>query len=167
MRDTASSQESRTYTREEYDRLQASRLSEAAFQAQITTLAKALGYLCYHTLDSRGSERGFPDLTILGNVRLLLMELKRQDRKYVLTTDQVEWLDRAARLRDSGNSGIEVYGAVRPLDSDRLTATLYGPLSGVQGPFLHQWCLDPECERCGDERRRAKPSVAVTRRGRR
>jgi len=151
----------------DYDLLVANSLSETAFQSQIENLARLLRYLCYHTLDSRGSERGFPDLTILGHGRLILMELKRQDRKAVLTTEQVEWLDEAARLRDSGDSRLEVYGAVRPIDSDRVTNTLYGPLRGSEGPFLHQWhTAEVGCERCDDERSRAKLSPPKRRRRR-
>jgi hypothetical protein len=152
-------------SRAEYDLAVAETLSETAWQAQIVRLAQTLGMMCYHTLDSRGSERGFPDLTILGNGRLILMELKRQALSAVLTTNQVAWLDGLARLRDSGGSRVEVYMA-RPLDRDALVNTLYGSLTVAQGSFLHGWCLDPGCERCTDERRRAKPSVRQ-RRGRR
>jgi hypothetical protein len=157
------SPETGTSTRAEYDLAVANSLSESAWQAQIVSLAKTLGLLCYHTLDSRGSERGFPDLTILGHGRMLLLELKRQSRKSVLTTEQVEWLDGAARLRDSGNSGVEVYVA-RPLVRDALVTTLYQG-KDAKGA-LHQWCLRDDCQTCNDERSRAKISLPSRRRRR-
>jgi len=137
-------------------------LSELAWQTQIVNLAKALRFLSYHTLDARGSERGFPDLVLQKAPRLILMELKRQASSAVLTMDQVAWLDDAARTRNSGNPGVEVYGAVRPLDSPALQVTL---IDGPQAPgALHQWCLSPRCARCTRERDRAKVVLPTRRR---
>jgi hypothetical protein len=139
-------------TKEEFDRLIAHQTSEASFQEQTVNLALSLQFLSYHTHDSRGSDRGFYDLTLMSERREILMELKRQDKdKGRLSTDQVMWLDRAARLRDSGVPAIEVYVA-RPLDSDALFITL------TRGPHaegaLHQWCFDALCKRCNTERAR-------------
>lgn len=144
----------------------ANALSETAFQGQIVQLARMLGFLTYHTLDSRGSERGFYDLVLQRAPRLIQMELKRQTGSTaVLTTDQVRWLDDAARTRDSGNFGLEVYGAVRPLDSRAVHVTL---TEGPRAPgALHQWCLLLTCERCVGERARAKVTLRGVRRGRR
>lgn len=144
-----------------YGDLVARSLSEATWQAHIVLLARALGLLCYHTLDSRGSDRGFPDLTLLGPGRLVLLELKRQARAAVLTTEQAAWLDGTAGLRDAGNPGVEVYLA-RPLDRDALVASLTGEPGG-----LHQWCLAWDCGRCTDERLRAKPARPLRPRTRR
>ena len=150
-------------SRDEYDLLMAKALSETAFQEQIVQLARTLGYLCYHTLDSRGSERGFYDLTLQKAPRLILLELKRQTGKdAVLSREQVLWLDDAARTRDSGNPGLEVYGAVRPMDSGAVQVML---AEGVGAPgALHQWCLDPACARCTGERGQAKVTLRGVRR---
>jgi hypothetical protein len=55
------------------------------------------GLLTYHTLDSRRSERGFPDLVLVGPRGVLWRELKSSSGR--LTTDQRTWLD---RLNDAG-----------------------------------------------------------------
>ncbi len=55
------------------------------------------GLLCYHTFDSRRSERGFPDLVVLGTRGILWRELKTERGR--VTPDQREWLD---RLRQAG-----------------------------------------------------------------
>lgn len=150
-RSTTGSQEHRNdnvVAASEYDRIVAERMSESAFQTQQVQLARTLNFQTYHTRDSRGSDRGFPDLNLLSRTRLLYLELKRQ-RNAHLTTDQVTWLDTAAALRDSGNPCVEVYVA-RPLDSRALFITLS---EGVQAPgTLHQWCLRPGCARCSEER---------------
>lgn len=145
-------------------------MSEEAWRQNMRRLAHDAGfYRVYHTFNSERSDSGWPDEAWMHHKlpRLILIEVKRQARSSVLTTEQAGWLDDLARLRDSGNSGIEVYGAIRPLDRDSLVNTLYVALTGSQGPFLHQWCLSPECERCTDERSRAKSPVKATRRGRR
>lgn len=52
---------------------------ETAYQVRVLELAERLGYeLRYHTLNSRGSEPGFPDLALLrpADHRLVFLELK-------------------------------------------------------------------------------------------
>lgn len=144
-------------------------MSEETWRQHIRRLANPDGMLLwpltYHTLRSEGSDPNWPD-EVFGDratTRLLLMELKRQDGR--LTTGQASVLDWFARFRDSGNSGIEVYGAVRPLDREAVLLTLQG-VSEDQGG-LHQWCLASWCERCPEERRRARPSRTGDRRRRR
>jgi hypothetical protein len=58
-------------------------ISEADYQALIVELAEWLGYAAYHTRDSRGSNPGFPDLTLArrtgpgpGQGRALFREIK-------------------------------------------------------------------------------------------
>jgi VRR-NUC domain len=73
-------------------------MSETDLQAAVVDLARQLGYLVYHTFDSRKSTKGFPDLVLVhkrsGN--LLVAELKDATRK--VTPEQDEWL-RAFALR--------------------------------------------------------------------
>lgn len=62
---------------------------EADFQARVMKIAKAHGYLCYHTHDSRKSQEGFPDLVLTKPGRLLFLELKSTTK---LDHDQETWL---------------------------------------------------------------------------
>jgi hypothetical protein len=69
---------------------------EAAFQAQVVQLAELFRWKAYHTLDSRGSEEGFPDLVLARPGLVLMPELKVPPN--VPTAAQLEWvriLDRA------------------------------------------------------------------------
>ncbi|MGI8994178.1 MAG: VRR-NUC domain-containing protein [Nocardioidaceae bacterium] len=77
---------------------------------------KWAGLLVYHTHDSRRSERGYPDLCIVGPVGLLFRELKAERGR--LTTDQQLWLD---RLTEAGANA----AVWRPADwSDRVLVEL-------------------------------------------
>ena len=40
-------------------------MSERDFQGQVISMAEALGWLVYHTYDSRHSKAGFPDLNMV------------------------------------------------------------------------------------------------------
>lgn len=66
--------------------------SEKAFQSQVVDAAKALGWLVYHTHDSRRSEPGFPDLVLVHETRkqILYRELKTQTGR--TSPDQKKWL---------------------------------------------------------------------------
>lgn len=65
-------------------------MSEDVLQAAIVDLASALGWLVYHTHDSRRSQKGFPDLVLVRRGRLLFVELK--DETGPLRVEQAEWL---------------------------------------------------------------------------
>ena len=65
-------------------------MKEAEFQSKVIALAKQLGYKVYHTADSRGSEKGFPDLVLVGKY-VLFIELKTDQGR--LSKEQDEWLD--------------------------------------------------------------------------
>lgn len=73
---------------------------ESEAQATIVELARWRRWLVYHTFDSRRSQGGFPDLTLVRD-RCVFVELKRAGEKP--RKDQVEWLDALAR------AGAEVY----------------------------------------------------------
>lgn len=65
--------------------------SEKDFQQQVKDLARLLGWKTYHTLRSKGSDPGFPDLIMLRKGRMVVAELKREDERP--TDAQREWLD--------------------------------------------------------------------------
>ncbi len=70
--------------------------------------AKANGWLFYHTFDSRGSEKGYLDVTATNGVRICIAELKRTDGK--LTEEQVQWYE---LLRHTGLIDVFIW---RPAD---------------------------------------------------
>lgn len=77
-------------------------------------LARMLGFRCYHTLRSKGSEAGYPDWT-LARERVLFIEFKKADGK--VSPAQKEWV--AALL----NAGAEAY-IIRPRHLDDLARIL-------------------------------------------
>jgi hypothetical protein len=84
-------------------------MSERDLQQWVIGAAQRLGYMSYHTFDSRRSEPGFPDLVMVRPPRLLFVELKRQSKSP--TAEQQRWLD---ALADRAG-GAEVY-VWRPMD---------------------------------------------------
>lgn len=66
-------------------------LSEEQFQAQVVQVAKSLGWMVYHTFDSRRSASGFPDLVLVHPVQgVLFRELKTV--RGVVSAAQRRWL---------------------------------------------------------------------------
>ena len=63
---------------EEFIKAQYESMSEAQFQKIVEGYAKVMGWLYYHTQDSRRSQPGFPDLVMLRGERQVVAELKRQ-----------------------------------------------------------------------------------------
>jgi hypothetical protein len=66
-------------------------MSETEFQSEVVKAAKKRGWKSYHTKDSRGSERGWPDLVLARPPRIVFAELKRTGKNP--TPEQIEWLD--------------------------------------------------------------------------
>lgn len=67
------------------------RQSEAAFQQQVLQLAGFYGWsLQYHTRDSRGSHKGWPDLVLCRPPEILFVELKGEKTR--VTVEQKQWL---------------------------------------------------------------------------
>ncbi len=83
------------------------RLSEKDFQQRIIDRARALGWLVYHTHNSRRSTEGFPDLVLVRAGRALVIEVKAE-RGRVSVAQQV-WLDAL------GATKVETY-LIRPSD---------------------------------------------------
>ena len=75
-------------------------LAEKIVQDSIVELAGMLGWLVYHTHDSRRSQAGFPDL-VLVRERVIYAEIKRVGKQP--RPSQVEWLNALSR------AGAEVY----------------------------------------------------------
>lgn len=73
----------------------ARKVSEKSFQAQILHLARLAGWRCYHTHDSRHSQKGFPDLVLVRPPEIVFAELKSEDGK--LRPEQREWLEALSR----------------------------------------------------------------------
>ncbi len=77
-------------------------VSERDFQSTIIQAAELLGYLVYHTFDSRRCQRGFVDLVMTKPGRCIMAELKTEKGR--LRPEQKTWI---ATL--STCPGVEVY----------------------------------------------------------
>jgi hypothetical protein len=105
-------------------------VSEKEWQQTIVDAARTLGFLCYHTFDSRKSTPGYPDLTLLKHGRLIFVEVKTD--KGVCSEAQQEWLTELSR------TGLEVY-VWRPSDWDAIQGILMTPprhLRGIPPPIF-------------------------------
>jgi hypothetical protein len=68
-------------------------MTEDALLAQVRLLASDLGWMTYHTHDSRRSESGFPDLVLISpqQGRILFRELKKMKGR--VSADQKVFLE--------------------------------------------------------------------------
>ncbi len=107
--------------------------TETRWQAQVLALAKQLGWMHYHTHDSRRSPAGFPDLVLVRGSRLVIAELKTDCG--TLTPEQVTWL---TALRTCAG---EVY-IWRPRNWDDIALVLRGVPAQTQAsaPRFCAWC---------------------------
>ena len=78
------------------------KVSEKEFRAQVMELVKLFSWKYYFTWNSIRSPKGFPDLVLVKDKRLIFAELKNQDAK--LTESQQEWIDILSKLNN-----VEVY----------------------------------------------------------
>ena len=103
---------------EEYGRLVAQSLSERQWQDLVIGAAKALGWIVYHTHDSRRSEPGFPDLILIrGNV-LVAVELKTMKGR--VRPEQVLWVEAFAGVSQVSSM------LARPSDWEQIERVLRG-----------------------------------------
>lgn len=65
--------------------------SERELQDHIIGVARALGYLAYHTHDSRRSEPGYPDLHLVHPVRGVSLFRELKSTKGRISPDQKKW----------------------------------------------------------------------------
>lgn len=69
----------------------ATAMTEAALLATVRAMAKRLGWLMYHTHNSKHSEAGFPDIVLARHGIVIFAELKSQTGR--ITPEQQKWLD--------------------------------------------------------------------------
>lgn len=93
-------------TAAEHRALAARNMTERDLQAQIIEIAKAYGWMCFHPYDSRRSEPGFPDLTLVRNGHLIFAELKTE--KGTTSKAQDKWLTEL-REAETTSRRIRVY----------------------------------------------------------
>lgn len=77
---------------QDYRSLQAKAMSERQLQDQVIELAKRMGFISYHTHDSRRSAPGFPDLVLVHpkQRRIIWRELKSETG--TPTPEQKAWI---------------------------------------------------------------------------
>lgn len=71
-------------------------MKEKEFQAAVIELAEIQGWRVYHTHDSRRSQPGYPDLTMVRGRHLIFAELKVLGGRP--TKEQTAWLDDLGRV---------------------------------------------------------------------
>ena len=96
-------------------------MTEKQFQGQVVTLAKYCGWMAYHTLDSRGSTAGFPDLVLLRPPLLLLAELKSEKGR--IRPEQKVWATALKIIAGLPGSPVRYY-LWRPSDLDEISRIL-------------------------------------------
>ena len=90
--------------------------TEKQWLEQVRKLAGQLGWLTYHPNQSKFSEPGFPDLTLVRE-RVIFAELKRHAPSAKLSPHQILWRDRLLA------AGAEHY-VWRPADADQIIRIL-------------------------------------------
>lgn len=96
-----------------------SSMGELQWQNEVISVAKALGYYVYHPKLSRWSERGWPDLSLLHELRRRALWIECKSDRGELTEPQVRVIT-AMRA-----CGLEVY-VLRPHDGLQGVADLLG-----------------------------------------
>ena len=98
---------------------------EKDFQDMVLEVAHGCGWLTYHTYDSRRSQAGFPDLTMVRGNRLIFVELKSHKGK--VNAAQEMWL---AALADVPYAEVYLW---RPEQWEEIVKILQRTSVGVVG----------------------------------
>lgn len=98
------------------------KITEKQFMSQVIQLAKLLGWLVYHTHDSRRSMAGFPDLLMLKGSSLIAAELKVGSNEP--TAEQRAWLIAFA------SAGADAF-IWKPSEWEEIEAALGAPAQGT------------------------------------
>lgn len=102
-------------------------MTEKVWQQSVSDLFRSLGWRGYHTLRSKGSQPGYPDLTLAHPIqgRVLWLELKSETG--AVSDKQRDW------IRTLADAGAEVY-VVRPRHYQALASILLRPVT----PAYHE-----------------------------
>lgn len=90
-------------------------MKEVEWQQKVIETCNWLNLRVYHTYDSRRSNAGYPDLTIVGPRGVIFAELKTDKGK--MSPQQEAWIG------ELGNAGQQAY-VWRPSDFDRVLRQL-------------------------------------------
>ena len=108
-------------------------MPEKQLQANVVELAELLGWMVYHTYDSRKSAPGFPDLVMVKAPRVIIAELKTE--KGHTTDAQDEWLSEFGRCEETSIYHASMVPTAQPVvsafvwrPSDWLDGTIEGVL---------------------------------------
>ena len=119
----------RPLTPAEYRAQIAKGMSEGTLLEKVRQTARELGYLTYHTHDSRRSEPGFPDLVLVHGARGRVVFAELKDMRRRVEPDQEMWLD---RLRAAGAEAY-VWRPIHLLDESIVTVLTTRPKETSRG----------------------------------
>ncbi len=94
--------------------------TEKQFEAALVQYAKLAGWRVYHSFDSRRSEAGWPDLSMVRLGRLVFAELKTEKGR--LSGAQLGWQEALLRVAYSA-ANVEVF-VWRPSDWSEIESVL-------------------------------------------
>ncbi len=97
-------------------------LTEAQLQEMVVARATALGWLVYHTYDSRRSASGFPDLVLARDGVVVFAELKSEKGR--ITENQRVWAQAFGEGYTEGVAGEYCYFLWRPSDMAEIEKVL-------------------------------------------
>lgn len=106
------------WTLSTYQQQLARGMREEDLLEHILALARRLGWLAYHTRDSRRSAEGWPDVVLCNGDRLIITELK--SARGTLTEQQALWLE---MLQHTGKAEVYIW---RPADLPQIAEILQG-----------------------------------------
>ena len=100
-------------------------LSEKMFQSRVVAGARALGYMVYHTYDSRRSTKGFPDLCLVHPKTHVLMFIEVKTDMGKISLEQFEWINALGNCLNPLGS-FSTARVLRPAGWDMFWETLKG-----------------------------------------